>query len=56
MTNQATNAIIAAKFCHIWGSEVSREFCVNNRVHPTLYRIARQCEAIERRRVFYFNV
>ena len=56
MTNQATNAIIAAKFRHTWGSEASRKFCANNGVHPTLYRIARQCEAMERRRAFYFNV
>ena len=45
-TDQAKNAIRAAKHRKQWGRAAARAFCYNRGVHPSLYRLACQLEAI----------
>ena len=45
-TDQARNAIRAAKHRKQWGRAAARAFCYNRGVQPILYRLACQLEAI----------
>ena len=44
MSQQASDAIKAAKNKKNWGSFMARAFCKKRNVHPTLYRLACQLE------------
>ena len=48
MTENAKNAIKAAKNRDSWGRFAARRFCEKRRVSIRLYRIACQCEALRR--------
>jgi len=48
MTEQAQAAIKAAKNLQNWGPFAARRYCEKRGVSARLYRIARQCEMMER--------
>ena len=47
MTAQAQAAIHAAKNLSFWGRWAARRYAQKRGVSPRLYRIARQCQAIQ---------
>lgn len=51
-SEEARNAIRAAKHRKQWGREAARKFCHNRGVHPSLYRLACQLEAIAKLQAF----
>jgi len=47
-TEQAHHAIRAAQERKVWGDYAARRYCALRGVHPGLYRLARQLEAVDR--------
>ena len=46
MNEHAQHAIRAARNVHSWGRFAARRYCENRGVHPSLYRLARQLQAL----------